>query len=144
MTTPSPIQVAPSPTRTPPTATPYHVFKGPITRSRAKKLQQEVNALLYEVQFNINENYILSKSCTLLLLRFTKQNGKNTQGDEYREEPHSNQTSPAEQSKRNIHNFWFPEAMKVNEHILESLLSLLSNDANAEQFRAVTNEIRPA
>ena len=32
MTTPPPIQVA-RPTRTPPTATPYHVFKGPITRS---------------------------------------------------------------------------------------------------------------
>ena len=103
-----------------------------------------MNTLLYEVQFNINENYILPKSCTLLLLRFTKQNGKNTQGDEYREEPHLNQTSPAEQSERNIHNFLFPEAMKVNEHILESLLSLLSNYANVEQFRAVTNEIQPA
>ena len=44
---------------------------GPITRSRAKKLQQEVNALLCEIHFNINENYILPKSCTLLLLRFT-------------------------------------------------------------------------
>ena len=90
MTTPSPIQVAPSPTRTPPTATPYHVFKGPITRSQTKKLQQEVNAVLYEVQFNINENYIQPKSCTLLLLRFTKEYGKNIQGDDHREEPHSN------------------------------------------------------
>ena len=80
----------------------------------------------------------------LLLLRFTKENGKNTQGDDHREEPHSNQTSPAEQSERNIHNFWFPEAMKVNEHILESLSSLLSNDANADQFGLLTNEIRPA
>ena len=103
-----------------------------------------MNVLLYEVQFNINENYILPKSCTLLLLRFTKEYGKNTQGDDHREEPHSNQTSPAEQSKRNIHNFWFPEAMKVNEHILESLSSLLSNDANADQFGLLTNEIRPA
>ena len=144
MTTPSPIQVAPSPTRTPPIATLYHVFKGPITRSRAKKLQQEVNTLLYKVQFNINENYILPKSCTLLLLRFTKENGKNTQGEDYRSEPHSNQASPAEQSERNIHNFWFPEAMKVNEHILESLSSLLSNDANTDQFGLLTNEIRPA
>ena len=32
----------------------------PITRSRAKKLQQDVNALLCEIHFNINENYILS------------------------------------------------------------------------------------
>ena len=80
----------------------------------------------------------------LLLLRFTKENGKNTQGDNHSEEPHSNQTSHAEQSERNIHNFWFPEAMKVNEHILESLSSLLSSDANADQFGLLTNEIRPA
>ena len=98
-----PIQV--TPTQVSPTSTPAQAFGGPITRSRAKKLQQEVNALLYEVQFNINENYILPKSCTLLLLRFTKEYGKNTQGDDHREEPHSNQTSPAEQSERNIHNF---------------------------------------
>jgi len=97
-----PIQV--TPTQVSPTSTPAQAFGGPITRSRAKKLQQKVNALLYEVQFNINENYILSKLCTLLLLRFTKENGKNTQGEDYRAEPHSNQASSAEQLKRNIHN----------------------------------------
>ena len=41
--------------------------------------------------------------------------------------PHSNSTSPVEQSDRNSHNFWFPKAIKVNEDILESLSSLLSN-----------------
>ena len=46
-------------------------FQGPITRSRAKKIQQEVNSLLAETYFNIDDNYILPKSCTLLLLRFT-------------------------------------------------------------------------
>ena len=109
MTTPSSKMLQPpsqaTPTQVSPTSTPAQAFGGPITRSQAKKLQQEVNALLYEVQFNINENYILPKSCTLLLLRVTKENGKNTQGDDHREEPHSNQTSPAEQSERNIHNF---------------------------------------
>ena len=103
-----------------------------------------MNALLYEVQFNINENYILPKLCTLLLLRFTKENGKNRQGEDYRAEPHSNQASPVEQSERNILNFWFLEAIKVNEHILESLSSLLSNDANADQFGLLNNEIWPA
>jgi hypothetical protein len=34
--------------------------------------------------------------------------------------------------------------MKVNEHILESLSSLVSNDANANQFGLLTNKIRPA
>ncbi len=46
-------------------------FQGPITRRRAKKLQQEINSLLAETYFNIDENYILPKSSTLLLLRFT-------------------------------------------------------------------------
>ena len=72
---------------------------GPITRSRAKKLQQEVNTLPCEIHFNINENYILPKLCTLLLFRFTKEGDKNTEG------PHSNPTSAAEQSQRISHNF---------------------------------------
>ena len=78
---------------------------GPITCSRAKKLQQEVNALLCEIHFHINENYILSKLCMLLLLRFTKEDDKNTEGNDYIEGSHSNPTSPAEQSERISHNF---------------------------------------
>ena len=78
---------------------------GPITRSRAKKLQQEVNVLLCEIHFNINENYILPKSYMLLLLRFTKEDDKNTEGEDYIERSHSNPTSPAEQSERISHNF---------------------------------------
>jgi len=69
---------------------------GPITRSRAKKLQQEVNALLCKIHFNINENCILSKSCMLLLLRFTKEDDKNKEGEDYGEGPHSNPTSAVE------------------------------------------------
>jgi hypothetical protein len=52
-----PIQA--TPTQISPTSTPQ-VFGGPITCSRAKKLQQKVNALLCKIHFNINENYILS------------------------------------------------------------------------------------
>jgi hypothetical protein len=43
------------------TSSPTQVFDGPITRSRAKKLQQEVHALLYEFQLNTNENFMLPK-----------------------------------------------------------------------------------
>jgi hypothetical protein len=68
-------------------ATPVHVFDGPITRSRAKKLHQELHALLCEILF-INENYILPKSCMLLLLSFTKEHDKNTPRLNHREEPH--------------------------------------------------------
>ena len=72
------------------------VNMGLITRSRAKKLQQELNVLLCEIYFNINENYILPKSWTLLLLRFTKEIDKNTEGEDYKDGPHSNPTSDAE------------------------------------------------
>jgi hypothetical protein len=58
--------------------TPAHVFDWPITHSRAMKLQQEVHSLLCEFYFNIDENYILSKLCMLLLLRFTKEDDKDT------------------------------------------------------------------
>ena len=53
------------------------ISTGPITRSRAKKIQQEVHALLYEFQLNTNENFMLPKSCMLILLRFTKEEGQN-------------------------------------------------------------------
>jgi hypothetical protein len=46
---------------------------GPITRNRAKKIQQEVHALLYEFQLNTNDKFMLPKSCMLILLRFTKE-----------------------------------------------------------------------
>jgi len=56
-----------------PTQTPAQVIDGPITRSRAKKLQQGDHALLCEVHFNINENYILPKCSTLIVLRYIKE-----------------------------------------------------------------------
>jgi hypothetical protein len=68
-------------------ATPVLVFSGPITRSRAKKLHQVVHVLLCEIPF-INENYILPKSCMLLLLSFTKEDDLNTPRLNHREEPH--------------------------------------------------------
>ena len=76
------------PTQVSPTSTPAQVFDGPITRSRATKLQQEMNALLCEIHFNINENYILPKLCTLPLLRFTKEDDKNTK-EEDKEKNHT-------------------------------------------------------
>jgi hypothetical protein len=53
--------------------TPSRMYEGPVTRSRAKKLQQEVHVFLSELNFNIDENVILPKSCILLLLRFTQE-----------------------------------------------------------------------
>jgi hypothetical protein len=85
-----------TPTQVSPISTPVRVLHGPITRNRAKKLQQEMNALLCEIYFNINENYILPKSCILLLLRFTKKDNQNTPRVHYREESCSNLSSMRE------------------------------------------------
>jgi hypothetical protein len=55
-------------TQVQPTSSPSQVFDGPITRSRAKKLQQEVHALLYEFQLNTNKNlWYLSRVCWYFL-----------------------------------------------------------------------------
>lgn len=43
---------------------------GPITRARAKKLQDKVNLLLNEHVINFNENFVLPKNNILLVLRF--------------------------------------------------------------------------
>ena len=73
---PSQATQAPSqatPTQVLPTPTPAQVIGGSITYSRAKKLQQVVHALLCEIHFNINENYILPKCCTLIILRYIEE-----------------------------------------------------------------------
>jgi mevalonate pyrophosphate decarboxylase len=59
-----------------PTASPttFLISTGPITRSRAKTIQQEVHALLYEFQLNSNDNFMLPKSCMLILLRYVEEN----------------------------------------------------------------------
>jgi hypothetical protein len=61
----------PAPTASPTT---FPISTGPITRSRAKKIQQEVHALLYEFQLNTNDNFMLPKSCMLILLRYVEEN----------------------------------------------------------------------
>jgi hypothetical protein len=74
-------------------AAPIHVFDGPIKRSRAKKLHQEVHVLLCEIPF-INDNYILPKLCMLLLLSFTTEDDKNTPRLNYREVPRRVSSAP--------------------------------------------------
>jgi hypothetical protein len=92
-------------TQVQPTSSPTQAFDGPITRSRAKKLQQEVHALLYEFQLNTNENFMLPKSCMLILLRFTKEEGQNISRTSQQEELCPSQSSATEPSRRNSHIF---------------------------------------
>jgi hypothetical protein len=54
--------------------TTFPISTGPINRSRAKKIQQEVHALLYEFQLNSNHNFMLPKPCMLILLRYVEDN----------------------------------------------------------------------
>ena len=62
-------------TSTPTTPAPAQAIDGAITRSRAKNLQQEVNALLCESSINVNDNIILPKCSTLVVLRYTHEEG---------------------------------------------------------------------
>jgi predicted unusual protein kinase regulating ubiquinone biosynthesis (AarF/ABC1/UbiB family) len=94
------------------------ISTGPITQSQAKKIQQEVHTLLYEFQLNTNENFMLPKSCMLILLRFTKEEGQNISRANQREELCSSQSSTTEPSRRNSHIFLFPKDMKAHKYIV--------------------------
>jgi hypothetical protein len=106
-------------TQVQPTSSPTQAFDGPITRSRAKKLQQEVHALLYIFHLNTNENFMLPKLCMLILLRFTKEEGENILRANQQEELYPSQSSATEPFRRNSHIFRFPKAMRAHKYFLE-------------------------
>jgi hypothetical protein len=51
------------------------IWIGPITRARAKLLQQQVNSLLAESDIYCNENFILPKSLFICMIRFIGEEG---------------------------------------------------------------------
>jgi hypothetical protein len=55
---------------TKPSQPPNTLIQGAIKRSRANKLYQDVNSILTKIAYNTNENFILSKCSTYVLLRF--------------------------------------------------------------------------
>jgi hypothetical protein len=63
----------PAPSASPTT---FPIATRPITCNRAKKIQQEVHALLYEFQLNTSDNFMLPKSCMLILLRYMEENNQ--------------------------------------------------------------------
>jgi hypothetical protein len=79
-----------------------------------------VHTLLYEFQLNTNENFMLPKSCMLILLRFTKEEGQNISRPDQQEELCPSQSSAIEPSRRNSHIFGLPKAMKAHKYFLES------------------------
>jgi len=129
-----------------PTPTPAQVIDGPVTRSRAKKIQQEVHTLLCEIHFNINENYILPKYSTLIVLRYIEKEKDELDPQErttassrrhYKTDqrvkngPVEVQNGPVQ---RNLHNFLITKAMNAHEDLLESLSSLLTNESSDDEF----------
>jgi len=144
MTTPvSKMSQAPSQAKTTqvlPTPTPSQVIDGLVTRSRAKKLQQEVHALLCEIHFNVNENYILPECSTLIVLRYIEEEKDESDPEErttasprrhVKNGPVEVKNGPVQ---RNLQNFLITKAIKAYEDLLESSTSLLPNESSGDQF----------
>ena len=91
-----------------------------------------MNALLCEIHFNVNENYILPKCCTLVVLRYIEE--EKDKSDPEERTSASSRRSQKWISERNLHNILVTKAMKVHEHLLESLTSILSNESSGDQF----------
>ena len=106
-------------------SSPNATHQGQLTRSHTNKVQQEVHALLCEIHFNINENYILPKCCTLIILRYIgEQKDESDPEDRLAKRTSRVKNRPV---PRNLHNLLLTKAMKAHEDLLESLSSLLSN-----------------
>jgi hypothetical protein len=59
-------------------SSPKDTNQGPLTRSHAKKLQQQVNSFLTDCNFHTSDNVILSKYPILIMLRFTHEDVEGT------------------------------------------------------------------
>jgi len=133
-----------TPTQVLPTPTPAQVIDGPITCSHAKKLQQEVHAILCEIYFNINENYILPKCCTLIILRYIEEEKDKSDPEDGLanrttrvkngpvqdpEDKLAKRTSRVKNRpvQKNLHNILLTKAMKAHMDLFESLSSLVSS-----------------
>jgi len=124
-------------------SSPNATHQGQLTRSHDKRLQQEVHAILCEIHFYINENYILPKCCTLIVLRYIEEEKDESDPEDglanritrVKNGPVQVPNKLAKRTsrvkngpvQRNHHNLLLIKAMKVHEDLLESLSSLLSN-----------------
>ena len=59
-------------------SSPKDTNQGPLIRSHAKKLQEQVNSFLTDCNFNTTENVILPKCPILMMLRFTHEDVEGT------------------------------------------------------------------
>ena len=102
-----------------------------------------MNALLCESSINVNENIILPKCSTLVVLRYTHMEGADLDRKDWNNtvqnglvERRADRTSAVQNRpvERKDHNFHFQDSMKAHEHLLESSSSLLSNATGDDLF----------
>jgi hypothetical protein len=73
----------------------------PLTRSRAKKLQEQVNSFLIDLNFNTCENVILPKNATLVVLRKIHEEEDQTTDHQLRlDHPPPARASPARRNQQ--------------------------------------------
>jgi hypothetical protein len=71
-----------------------------MTHSHTKKLQQKVNSILAEINFNISENVILPKCSKLVVLRYIcERGGAAIQGEEAKKKKQVDQFGQGGSSK---------------------------------------------
>ena len=59
-------------------SSPKDTNQGPLTRSHAKKLQEQVNSFLTDCNFHTSKNVILPKCPILMMLRFIHEDMEGT------------------------------------------------------------------
>jgi len=71
-------------------------IQGPLTRSRTKKLQEQVNLFLIDFNFNTSENVILPKCSMLIVIRNTYEEEDETDHEDRpnKEESHQHVRTP--------------------------------------------------
>src|SRR3954462_7941586 len=77
------------------------IIISPITRARAKLIEQQVNLLLIESDVVLNENYILPKSLYVCMIRYHGQDEEKEGEDEAQEEEamEQGQATPEEEPR---------------------------------------------
>jgi hypothetical protein len=123
--------------------------QGPLTRSRAKKLQEQVNSFLTDYNFNTSKNVILPKYSILMLLRYAHKRMEDTvlQNGSVRKVARTDDQTNLLLGKSNVDrqpdlrkNFSFPEVMMVHEDVLKRLSSLFFSATNPTSFRCHNKE----
>jgi len=127
-------------------SSPNATHQVPLTRSRAKKLQEQMNSFLSDCNFHTSENVILPKCSILVVLKniFEEKEEKLLQNDNIRKvscmKIQTSETYPmnvqtnVQTLERSSHNSQLHESLEALEDILESSSSPISNASTPTSF----------